>query len=72
MSQVVQLPRRVVGLSRINNHTPAARGKVQGPVDRRRRDELGEKLEGIRRRSIEAKRQTGIESGPFALKDWMR
>ena len=48
------------------------RGRVQGPADRRRRDSVGEKLEGIRKRSIEVKRQTGQLSGPFQIKDWQK
>ena len=47
-------------------------GRVRGPQDRRRRDEIGEKLEGLRRRSVEVKRQTGQLSGPFQVKDWER
>lgn len=56
----------------INEHTPAARGKVLGPADRLRRDEVGEKLYRIWKNSVETKRQTGVESGPFQVKDWMR
>lgn len=62
----------VFNMSRINVHTPAARGRVQGPADRSRRDEAGEKLYGLYKRSVEAKRETGVESGPFQIKDWMR
>ena len=62
----------VFTMSRINSHTPAARGRVSGPADRRRRDEAGEKLYGLYKRSLEAKRQTGIVSGPFQVKDWMK
>lgn len=61
-----------VPMSRINNHTPYARGKVSGPADRRRRDEVGEKLYTVYKNSVQAKRETGIESGPFQIKDWMR
>ena len=46
------------------------RGTIRGPQDRRRRDSAGEKLEGIRKRSIEVKRQTGKESGPMRVRDW--
>lgn len=66
MSKPVQL------MSRINAHTPYARGKVSGAVDRRRRDEIGEKLEGLRKRSVEMYRATGVKSGPFKVRDWER
>lgn len=59
-------------MSRINTGTPASRGKVRGPEDRRRRDEVGEKLYGAWKRSVAAKRETGSETGPFQVKDWMR
>ena len=58
--------------SRINEHTPAARGRVLGPLDRLRRDETGEKLYQLWRRSVEFRREMGVQSGPFAIKDWMR
>lgn len=58
--------------SRINEQTPFARGRVLGPGDRLRRDEVGEKLFRMWKGSVRARRQTGIDSGPFQLKDWMR
>ena len=58
--------------SRINEHTPAARGQVFGARERLLRDETGEKLYQMWRRSVEMRREMGVESGPFALKDWMR
>ncbi len=47
-------------------------GGVGGPWDRRRRDHAGEKLESLRKTSVEAKRQTGKDSGPFQIRDWER
>lgn len=63
---------RPVLVSRVNNHTPFARGRVQGPEDRRRRDEAGEKLYRLWKNSVEARRQVGVNASPFAIKDWMR
>jgi len=40
--------------------------------ERRRRDEIGEKLHGLEKRSIEIKQQTGVVSGPFRVRDWQR
>ncbi len=48
------------------------RGRIRGVEDRRRRDKMGEKLEGLRKRSLEVKRQTGAISGPFKIRDWER
>ena len=47
-------------------------GSVNGPIDRNRRDHAGEKLEMLRKTSVEAKRQTGKDSGPFKIRDWER
>lgn len=58
--------------SRINEHTPAARGKVFGPADRLMRDAIGEKLYQIWKNSVQARREAGIRTGPFEIKDWMR
>ena len=48
------------------------KGRVRNRVERRRRDEIGEKLHGLEKRSIEIKRETGVRSGPFQIKDWMK
>lgn len=58
--------------SRINEHTPFARGKVLGPADRLLRDEVGEKLYHLWKNSVIARREAGVQSGPFQIKDWMR
>ena len=42
-------------------------GAVQGRHDRTRRNHLGEKLELLRRNSVETKRETGTDTGPFKL-----
>jgi len=52
--------------------TIVRKGRIRSPADRRRRDEIGEKLRGIEKRSIEVKRQTGLNSGPFTIKDWQK
>lgn len=59
-------------MSRIRTYTGVDRGRVSGPVERRKRDEVGEKLERLRKNSVRAKRETGIESGPFKVRDWER
>jgi hypothetical protein len=59
-------------MSRIRARTPASRGKVRGPAERLRRDEVGEKLNRILKQSIVIRRETGRESGPFQIKDWMK
>ncbi len=45
-------------------------GGVNGPVDRNRRTSVGEKLESLRKTSVEAKRQTGKTTGPFVIRDY--
>ncbi len=47
-------------------------GGVGGPWDRNRRNSTGEKLEQLRKTSVETKRQTGKDSGPFKIRDWER
>lgn len=42
-------------------------GAVVARKDRLRRDHLGEKLNGLYKRSVAGKRETGAESGPFKL-----
>jgi hypothetical protein len=61
-------------VSRIRTHPAMAnsKGKVRGPQDRLYRDEVGEKLYRLWKQSVEVRRETGKESGPFVLKDWMR
>ncbi len=59
-------------MSHIKTHTDANHGKVLGPVDRRYRDETGEKLHRLLRSQIAARRETGTEFGPFLVKDWMK
>lgn len=51
-------------------YTITESGSVNGPVDRNRRTSTGEKLEQLRKTSVETKRQTGKLSGPFYLRDW--
>lgn len=65
-----RIPMRV--LSHIKARTGADHGKVYGPNDRLRRDQIGEKLEQIRLNSLRIKRESGQESGPFQIKDWMK
>jgi len=36
-----------------------------GPAERRRRDQIGEKYERIRKSSAEAEKETGQRTGPF-------
>lgn len=67
---VKKVPKLV--MSRIRNTTPYSRGKVFGPQDRLVRDMIGEKLHTLWKHSVEAKRQTGQESGPFDIRDWHR
>lgn len=58
---------------RVTLHPPNAiteTGGVGGPWDRNRRNHAGEKLESLRKTSVEAKRQTGKASGPFKIRDW--
>ena len=40
---------------------------TNGPAERRRRDEIGEKYEHIRKTSVDAERETGQRTGPFKL-----
>lgn len=47
-------------------------GRVIGARDRVRRDHAGEKLNKIRKSSVEAYRESGKQSGPMEIKDWMR
>lgn len=67
------VPRKVarVRLSHIKARTAAVRG-ANGPQERLRRDQVGEKLEGMRLNSLRLARESGIESGPFQIKDWMK
>ena len=69
---VNQMPRFIV--SRVRTHPAMAnsKGKVFGPQDRLRRDEVGEKLYRLWKQSVNVKRETGQLSGPFAIKDWHR
>ncbi len=48
------------------NATNVATG-TNGPAERRRRDEIGEKYERIRKTSAEAEKETGQRTGPFRL-----
>lgn len=41
------------------------RGQVRNASERRRRDEIGEKLESLRKNSEEATKATGKITGPF-------
>ena len=59
-------------MSRVNEHTPFARGRVLGPADRRRRDMVGEKLYRLYKNSVQAQREAGVPSGPFRIRDWER
>ena len=59
-------------MNRVRARTPAARGHVYGAQDRLRRDAVGEKLQRLWKQSVLLKRETGKESGPFQVKDWMR
>ena len=67
------VPRYVarVRLGHIKTRTNAIRG-ANGPQERLRRDQVGEKLEMLRMNSLRLKRESGKESGPFQIKDWMR
>ena len=47
-------------------------GHVSGASDRRRRDHMGEKLNRLRKSSVETKRQMGTNSGPIKVRDWDR
>jgi hypothetical protein len=47
-------------------------GAVKGVADRRRRDHAGEKLNHLRKGSVEAYRQTGVQTGPMQIRDWDR
>lgn len=69
---VRQMPRFAV--SRIRTHPAMAnsKGKVFGPRDRLRRDEIGEKLYRLWKQSVTVRRETGQLSGPFQIKDWHR
>ncbi|KKK98685.1 hypothetical protein LCGC14_2640260 [marine sediment metagenome] len=40
---------------------------TKGPAERRRRDEIGEKYEHIRKTSVDAEKETGQRTGPFRL-----
>jgi hypothetical protein len=42
-------------------------GRVVNRQDRLRRDHAGEKLERLRQNSVEAKKASGKDSGPFKL-----
>lgn len=53
-------------------YTITETGGVNGPADRNRRTSTGEKLEQLRKTSVETKRQTGKVSGPFQIRDWER
>jgi hypothetical protein len=69
---VRQMPK--FAISRIRTHPAMAnsKGKVLGPQDRLYRDMVGEKLHRLWKNSVEARRQTGQQSGPFQIKDWMK
>jgi hypothetical protein len=47
-------------------------GAVAGARDRSRRDHLGEKLNMLRKSSVETYRETGQQSGPIKVRDWDR
>lgn len=45
-------------------------GAVAGARDRSRRDHMGEKLNMLRKSSVNTMRETGKQSGPFKVRDW--
>ena len=69
----LRVPRGLVQVqvSHIKARTGAVRG-ANGPQQRLRRDQIGEKLEMLRRNSLRLKRESGKDSGPFQIKDWMK
>lgn len=45
-------------------------GAVAGARDRSRRNHMGDKLEMLRKSSVETYRETGQQSGPMRVRDW--
>ena len=51
-------------------YTITETGAVVARKDRVRRDHMGEKLEILRKNSVEAKRETNKDTGPMKIRDW--
>lgn len=55
----------------VDQHAITSVGSVKGKADRFRRNHAGEKLNDLWQSSREVYRESGEQSGPFEIKDWM-